>query len=74
MNHLLTANQNLNDPVWSVIILLGCGLAFTLYCVIYILRLAFKELQEDVQVRKQGQEGHCQQQEAEPGQRNSEES
>jgi len=74
MNHLLTTNQNTNDPVWSVIILLGCGLAFTLYCVIYILRLAFKELQEDVQVRKQGQEGHCKQQEAEPGQRNSEES
>jgi len=49
--------NNTNDPVWSVIILLCCGLAFTLYCVIYILRLSFKELEEDGQVREQGQEG-----------------
>jgi len=49
--------KDINDPVWSVIILLCCGLAFTLYCVIYILRLSFKELEEDGQVRKQGQEG-----------------
>ena len=48
---------DINDPVWSVIILLCCGLAFTLYCVIYILSLAFEELREDGQVRKQGQEG-----------------
>ena len=60
--------RDINDPVWSVIIILLCGLAFTLYCVIYILRLSYKELEEDVQVRKQGQEGHCEQQEAEPGQ------
>jgi hypothetical protein len=62
------------EPVWSVIILLGCGLIFTLYCVIYILRLSFKELEEDVQESEQGQEGICKQQEAEPGQRNSKES
>jgi len=49
--------RDINDPVWSVIILLCCGLAFTLYCVIYILRLSFKELEEDGQVREQGQEG-----------------
>ena len=49
--------RDINDPVWSVIILLLCGLAFTLYCVIYILRLSFKELEENGQVRKQGQEG-----------------
>jgi hypothetical protein len=49
--------RDINDPVWSVIILLSCGLAFTLYCVIYILRLSFKELEEDGQVREQGQEG-----------------
>ena len=48
---------NLEAPVWSVIILLCCGLAFTLYCVIYILLLSFKELKEDGQVREQGQEG-----------------
>ena len=60
--------RDINDPVWSVIILLCCGLAFTLYCVIYILRLSYRELEEDVQVREQGQEGDCEQQEAEPGQ------
>jgi hypothetical protein len=65
--------RDINDPVWSVIILLCCGLAFTLYCVIYILRLSFKELEEDVQESEQGQEGDCKQQEAEPGQCNSEE-
>jgi len=48
--------RDINDPVWSVIIILLCGLAFTLYCVIYILRLSYKELQEDGQVREQGQE------------------
>ena len=67
MNLILRAHENLNDPVWSVIILLGCGLIFTLYCVIYILRLSFKELEEDVQESEQGQEGDCEQQEAEPG-------
>ena len=66
--------RDINDPVWSVIILLCCGLAFTLYCVIYILLLSFKELQEDVQESEQGQEGDCKQQETEPGQRNCEES
>jgi len=57
MELLLKPLEDVNNPVWSVIILLGCGLAFTLYCVIYILRLSFKELEEDVQVREQGQEG-----------------
>ena len=66
--------RDINDPVWSVIILLCCGLAFTAYCVIYILRLSFKELEEDVQESEQGQEGICEQQETEPGQRNSKES
>jgi len=45
-----------NDVVWSVIILLCCGLAFTAYCVAYILIMATKEMQ-DGQVREQGQEG-----------------
>ena len=74
MELLLRTHENINDPVWSVIILLCCGLAFTAYCVIYILRLSFKELEEDVQESEQGQEGDCEQQEAEPGQRNSKES
>ena len=73
MNLLLKPHDNLNDPVWSVIILLGCGLIFTAYCVIYILRLSFKELEEDVQESEQGQEGICEQQETESGQRNSKE-
>ena len=73
MNLLLHPLNDVNDVTWSVIILLGCGLVFTLYCVIYILRLSFKELEEDVQESKQGQEGDCEQQEAEPGQRNSKE-
>ena len=63
--------RDINDPVWSVIILLCFGLAFTLYCVIYILRLSFKELEEDGQVRKQGQEGSI---EAESRERDCEES
>ena len=71
MELILRQHQNLNDPVWSVIILLCCGLAFTAYCVIYILRLSFKELEEDGKVRKQGQEGHN---EAEPRKRDCEES
>jgi len=56
------------EVVWGVIILLCCGLAFTLYCVAYILIMAHKELQENVQITKQRQEGNCEQQEAEPGQ------
>ena len=62
-----------NEVVWSVIILLCCGLAFTLYCVVYILRLAYKELEEDGQVREQGQEGSIAI-EAESRQRDCEES
>jgi len=54
------------DVVWSVIILLCCGLAFTAYCVAYILIMAHKELDHG-QVSKQGQEGICGQQEAESG-------
>jgi len=57
MELILKPHENLNDPVWSVIILLCCGLAFTAYCVVYILRLSFKELEDDGQVREQGQEG-----------------
>ena len=49
--------NDINDPVWSVIILLCCGLAFTLYCVIYILRLAFQEMEEDVQETQSKEEG-----------------
>jgi len=51
------AMKDINDPVWSVIILLCCGLAFTAYCVIYILRLAFQEMEEDVQETQGKEEG-----------------
>ena len=51
------AMKDINDPVWSVIILLCCGLAFTAYCVIYILRLAFQEMEEDVQTTQGKEEG-----------------
>ncbi|QBQ75003.1 hypothetical protein RW110999_125 [Cyanophage S-RIM4] len=71
MNLLLRPLNDINDPTWSVIILLGCGLIFTLYCVIYILRLSFKEIEEDGQESKQGQER--QQQQTESGQRDCEE-
>ena len=40
------SSRGLNDPVWSVIILLGCGLVFTAYCIVYIMRLAFKEMKD----------------------------
>jgi len=71
MNLLLRPLEDNNSVTWSVIILLVCGLAFTLYCVAYILRLSFKELQDDGQVRKQGQEGSIQ---AESRERDCEES
>ena len=45
------------SPVWSVIILLCCGLAFTAYYVIYILRLAFQEMEENVQTTQVEEEG-----------------
>ena len=57
MNLLLKPFEDVNDPVWSVIILLCCGLAFTGYCVIYILRLAFQELEENVQTTQSEEEG-----------------
>ena len=71
MELILRPHENLTDPVWSVIILLCCGLAFTVYCVVYILRLSFKELEDDGQVREQGQEGSIK---AESRQRDCEES
>jgi hypothetical protein len=36
-----------HEPVWSVIILLLCGMGFAAYCVIYILLLAFNEMREE---------------------------
>jgi len=35
-----------SEVVWSVIILLGCGLFFTAFCVAYILRMAYMEMHD----------------------------
>ena len=37
----------MNEFPWGVLIILGCGLAFTLYCVFYILRLAHMEMRDE---------------------------
>jgi len=47
MNLLLRAHENYNDPVWSVIIsiiILLCGVT---YYIVYIMRMAFDELNND---------------------------
>ena len=44
----------MNEFPWGVIILLGCGLSFTLYVIYYILKLAHEEMKDgkmDSQVR-----------------------
>ena len=74
MNLVLRPLADVNDVTWSIIISLLILLAGTAYYIYTIMSLAFKELEEDVQVTKQGQEGHCEQQEAEPGQCDSKES
>ena len=40
-------DTDINSPVWSVIILLCSGLAFTAYIIVYILGLAFQEMREE---------------------------
>jgi hypothetical protein len=32
---------------WGVVIILGCGLAFTAYVIYYIMRLAFEEMKDE---------------------------
>ena len=32
---------------WGVVIILSCGLIFTLYCIYYILNLAHKEMNDE---------------------------
>ena len=32
---------------WGVVIILGCGLIFTLYCIYYILKLANEEMKDE---------------------------
>jgi hypothetical protein len=35
------------DFPWGVVIILSCGLIFTLYCIYYILNLAHKEMNDE---------------------------
>ena len=70
MNLLLRPLNDVNDVTWSIVISLIMLLFGTAYYIYTIMSLAYKEL-EDVQESKQGQEGICEQQEAESGQRNS---
>jgi len=46
MNLLLRPLDSVVDPVWSVIICVLLALAGALYVVIYILRMAFAELED----------------------------
>ena len=47
MNLLLRPLDNANDPVWSVIICVILAVASALFVVVYILREAFAELDND---------------------------
>ena len=46
MNLLLRPLDNVNDPVWSVIISIIILLAGVSYCIVYIMRMAFDELND----------------------------
>jgi hypothetical protein len=37
----------MNDFPWGVVIILSCGLLFTLYCIYYILKLANEEMKDE---------------------------
>ncbi len=47
MNLILRPLDNANDPVWSVIICVILAVAGALFVVVYILRMAFAELEND---------------------------
>ena len=44
MELLLRPHENINDPVWGVIISIIILLAGTMYYIVYIMRMAFDEL------------------------------
>jgi hypothetical protein len=46
MNLLLRAHENVNDPVWSVIISVMIAVALALGYVIYILKISYTELND----------------------------
>jgi hypothetical protein len=47
MNLILRPLENVNDPVWSVIISLIILLAGVTYYIVYIMRMAFDELKDE---------------------------
>jgi hypothetical protein len=71
MFNILQPLNDVTDVTWSIVWSLLLVLLGTIYCIAYILRLSYKELQEDGQVREQGQEGSI---EAESRERDCEES
>lgn len=48
----------MTDPVWSVIILLGIGLAGAVYIIYYILKLAHDEMKDVSIQNKEDQQSH----------------
>ena len=46
MNLLLRPLDNMNDPVWSVIFMVFLAVVGAFYCIYYILREAFAELDD----------------------------
>jgi len=71
VNLFLRPLNDVTDVTWSIVWSLLLVLLGTIYCIAYILRLSYKELQEDGQVREQGQEGSI---EAESRERDCQES
>jgi len=71
VNLFLRPLNDVTDVTWSIVWSLLLVLLGTIYCIAYILRLSYKELQEDGQVREQGQERSIQ---AESRERDCEES
>ena len=56
MNLLLRPLDNVADPVWSVIIMVILAVAGAFYCIVYILREAFAELENGRSNQPEGRE------------------
>ena len=74
MNLFLRPLEDVNDVTWSIIWCMIILLVGVVYYIYTIMSLSYKELEEDVQVREQGQEGCFSEQETEPRQRDCKES
>ena len=42
----------MNEFPWGVLTILGCGLLFTLWCIYYILRMAYLETKNEHDITK----------------------